>query len=237
MCLLEDRVVIITGAAGNLGSNVARAARGAGARTALVDRSLDHLRKVHGNVAEDPKHLLAAVDLADLVAVQAFVAEVTQKLGAPTGLVNTVGGYRGDDPVERSEWATWESMFALNVRPTLFCSRAVLPAMREAGHGSILNVASLAGKVADPSGAAYAAAKAGVLRLTEALSAEMKAEGVRVNAVLPGALATPQNEAWMSPAQLATAVDLGALADVVLFFLSDASRAVTGAALEVKGKQ
>lgn len=237
MLMLEDRVVIITGAAGNLGSNVARAARGAGAKTALVDRSLDHLRRVHGDVADHPSHLLAAVDLSDLVAVEAFVASVTQRLGAPTGLVNTVGGYRGDDPVERSEWATWESMFSANVRPTLFCSRAVLPGMREAGHGSILNVASLAGRTADPGGAAYAAAKAAVLRLTEALAAEMKAEGVRVNAVLPGALATPQNESWMSPAQLAAAVDLGALADVVLFFLSDASRAVTGAALEVKGKQ
>ena len=60
---------------------------------------------------------------------------------------------------------------------------------------------------------------------------------MRVNAVLPAALATPQNQAWMSPAQLSAAVDLGALADVVLFFLSDASRAVTGATLEVKGKQ
>jgi len=237
MRLLDDSVVIITGAAGNLGSNVARAARGAGAKTALVDRSLDHLRRVHGDVADDPSHLLAAVDLADLVAVEAFVATVKSRLGAPTGLVNTVGGYRGDDPVERSEWATWESMFAMNVRPTLVCSRAVLPGMRETGHGSILNVASLAGRVADANGAAYAAAKASVLRLTEALAAEMKAEGVRVNAVLPGALATPQNEAWMSPAQLAAAVDLGALADVVLFFLSDMSRAVTGAALEVKGKQ
>lgn len=236
MCLLEKGVVIITGAAGNLGAAVARAARAGGARTALVDRDRGRLAQVHPEIAESPEHLLAAVDLGRLADVEAFVAEVEVRLGAPTGLVNVVGGYRGDDPIESSDWSSWEDMFATNVRPTLQCSRAVLPRMKAQGKGSIVNVASLAALTADPGGGAYAGAKAAVLRLTEALAAETKAGGVRVNAVLPGTLATPQNRAWMSPEQAAAAVDLAALADVVVFFLSDASRAVTGSALKVTGK-
>jgi NAD(P)-dependent dehydrogenase (short-subunit alcohol dehydrogenase family) len=237
MCLLDRRVVVVTGASGNLGSAVARAARAAGARTALVDRDHARLAAAHADVASSRDHVLEAVDLADRGAVEALVARVTDALGPPTGLVNTVGGYRAGDPVGSSEWSTWESMMALNVRPTLECARAVLPAMRRAGRGSIVNVASLAGLAADPEAGAYAAAKAAVLRLGEALAAEVKADGVRVNAVLPGSLDTPQNRAWMSSEQVATAIDPRALADVVVFLLSDASRAVTGASIRVTGRQ
>jgi NAD(P)-dependent dehydrogenase (short-subunit alcohol dehydrogenase family) len=234
---LEGRVVIVTGAAGNLGAAVARAARGAGARTALVDRDQAALTRVHAEIDASRDHLLEAVDLGDAVAVNAFVARAASSLGVPTGLVSTVGGYVGGDPVEGSDWSTWESMFGLNVRPTLHCARAVLPGMKAAGAGSIVNVASLAALTPDAGGAAYAAAKAAVLRLTEALALESKGAGVRVNAVLPGTLDTPQNRSWMSPDQVATAIDLGALADVVLFLLSDEARAVSGAALRVTGRQ
>ena len=237
MGTLDRRVVVITGASGNLGVAVARAARGAGARTALVDRDAARLAAAHPEIATSPDHVLAAVDLGDRAAVEAFVARVTGSLGAPTGLVNTVGGYQAGDPVADSEWSTWESMFALNVRPSLHCIRAVVPGMRAAGGGAIVNVASLAALAADPGAAAYGAAKAALLRLGEALAAEVRADGIRVNAVLPGALDTPQNRAWMSPEQVATAIDLGALADVVLFLLGDASRAVNGAAIRVTGRQ
>lgn len=237
MKLLENRVVVITGASGNLGAAVARAARAAGARTALVDRDAARVAKIHPEFAASGTHLLAAVDLGDQAAVDAFAQRVADTLGPATGLVNTVGGYRAGDPVASSDWSTWEEMFATNVRPTLTCSRAFLPFMRAAGHGSIVNVASPAALSADPGAAAYAAAKASVLRLGEALAAEAKADGVRVNAVLPGALDTPQNRSWMTPEQTGTAIELAALADVVLFFLSDTSRAVTGAALRVTGRQ
>jgi NAD(P)-dependent dehydrogenase (short-subunit alcohol dehydrogenase family) len=237
MHALSSHVVVVTGAAGNLGAAVARAARAAGARTALVDRDAKRLAEVHPEIASASDHVLEAVDLGDRAAVEAFVARVTTALGPPSGLVNTVGGYKAGDPVAGSDWATWEDMFALNVRPTLHCCRAVLPAMRAAGKGAIVNVASLAALSADAEAAAYAAAKSAVVRLGEALAAETKGDGVRVNAVLPGALATPQNRAWMTPEQAAAAVDLDALADVVVFFLSDASRAVTGAALRVTGRQ
>lgn len=237
MSQLDQRVVVVTGASGNLGAAVARAARAAGARTALVDRDRGRLAAAHPEIASSPDHLLDAVDVADPTAMDAFVARVREALGPPTGLVNTVGGYAAGDPIATSTWSTWEAMQAVNVRPTLTCARAVIPAMRGAGGGSIVNVASLAALAADPGAAAYAAAKAAVLRLGEALAAEVKADGIRVNAVLPGTLDTPQNRGWMSEEQAAVAIDPRALADVVVFLLGDGARAVTGAAIRVTGRQ
>jgi NAD(P)-dependent dehydrogenase (short-subunit alcohol dehydrogenase family) len=100
-----------------------------------------------------------------------------------------------------------------------------------------VNVASMAALSGSAGESAYAASKAALLRLTESLAAEQKAKGIRVNAVLPGTIDTPQNRSWMSPEDVAKAVPPRAIGDVIAFLLSDAARAVTGTAIKVTGKQ
>jgi NAD(P)-dependent dehydrogenase (short-subunit alcohol dehydrogenase family) len=128
-------------------------------------------------------------------------------------------------------------MLTINLRATVACSRAVLPGMLARKAGSIVHLASLAAIGPGPGQAAYSASKSAVLSFSESLAAETKASGVRVNAVLPGTMDTPQNRSWMSEADVQKAVDPTAVADVIAFLVSSAARAVTGAAIRVSGRQ
>jgi len=232
---LAGKVAIITGAAGNLGQAIARACRDAGASTALVDRSADRLQKIYGD-ADAARMLAGGVDLADEASVRALAAAVRARFGRIDVLVNTVGGFRGGKHVHEEALATWDLMMTTNLRTTLLACRAVIPAMLEQGSGAVVNVGAGAG-LAGPAGlAAYSASKSAVLRLTESLSAEVKAKGLRVNAVLPSTIDTPQNRAAMPGADTSKWVSPDAIADVIVFLASDAARAVTGVALPVFGR-
>jgi NAD(P)-dependent dehydrogenase (short-subunit alcohol dehydrogenase family) len=237
MKTLEGRIAIITGAAGNLGRATAEAMRAAGARTVLVDTSREHLEAAYPSAAQDPDRLLCGgVDLTDEHGAQGVVAAARERFGRVDTLVNTVGGFRGGKSVQEEDLATWDLMMAINVRTTLLACRAVLPGFYEQGQGAIVNIAAGAALSGPPGLAAYSASKSAVIRLTEALAAEGKAKGVRVNAVLPSTIDTPQNRAAMPNADTSKWVAPEALADVIVFLASDAARAVTGVALPVFGR-
>ena len=235
MSALEGRIAIVTGAAGNLGRATAAAMRVAGARTVLVDASQDHLQQAYPG--QDQNRLLCGgVDLTDEHSARTVVAAGRERFGRIDVLVNTVGGFRGGKSVQEEELATWDLMMAINLRTTLLACRAVLPELLGHGGGAIVNVAAGAA-LSSPAGlAAYSASKSAVIRLTEALAAKGKATGIRVNAVLPGTIDTPQNRAAMPKADTAKWVTPEAVADVIVFLASDASRAVTGVALPVFGR-
>lgn len=230
----SPRWVAVTGASGNLGRATVESLAEAGARCVLIDRSQDALASAYPSAHQ---HRLLPLDLGD----EAVVRTAFDGLGHDglelSGLVCTVGGYVGGTPVDASGWDVFEKMYALNVKTALVCARAVLPHFERRGGGAIVNVASMAALAGNAGESAYAAAKAGLLRLTESLAAEQKAKGVRVNAVLPGTIDTPQNRSWMSAEDAAKAVPPRAIADVIAFLLSDAARAVTGTAIKVTGKQ
>ncbi|MFO0550698.1 MAG: SDR family NAD(P)-dependent oxidoreductase [Polyangiaceae bacterium] len=234
---MRERLVAITGASGNLGHATASLLLDGGASALLFDRSANHAAKFKDAV-DSGRGWFYAVDLTSEAETRAALADGVAKSGKKLeGLVCTVGGYRGGAPLETSGWDDWDAMWSINVRTTVTCVRAALPMMLEHGRGSIVLVASLAGLSGGAGEAAYSACKAAVLRLTESLAAEVKGRGVRVNAIMPGTLDTPQNRAWMSPEQIATAIEPRAVGDVIAFLLSDASRAMTGAALKVSGRQ
>lgn len=235
MGMLDGRVAIVTGAAGNLGRATAAAMRSAGASTVLVDGSQEHLQQAFPGA--DPTRLLSGgVDLTDEQSARAVAAAARERFGRIDVLVNTVGGFRGGKPVHEEELATWDLMMAINVRTTLLACRAVLPSLYAQGSGAIVNIAAGAA-LASPAGlAAYSASKSAVIRLTEALAAEGKTHGVRVNAVLPSTIDTPQNRAAMPNADTSKWVAPEAIADVIVFLASDAARAVTGVALPVFGR-
>jgi NAD(P)-dependent dehydrogenase (short-subunit alcohol dehydrogenase family) len=124
----------------------------------------------------------------------------------------------------------------MNLRTAVVCCKAVLPAMLERGTGCIINIGAGAAARAGAGMGAYTASKAGVQRLTESLSEEVKDRGITVNAILPGTIDTPRNRADMPDADFSRWVAPEAIAAVIVFLASDAARAVTGAAIPVLGR-
>lgn len=233
----DQRSYVVTGASGNLGQAVASLLLDRGARVATFDRDARKSNELFAKPIADKRVIPYAVDLASEAAVSEALRDADARLGGLTGAVCTVGGYKGGANIAGAGLADWDAMWSVNVRATVTVTSALLPLLAGRGAGAIVHVASLAALAGTKGQAAYSAAKAAVLRLTEAAADEVKASGVRVNAVLPGTLDTPQNRAWMSEADSAIAIDPVAVAEVVAFLLSDAARAVTGAAIRVTGRQ
>ena len=182
-----------------------------------------------------PHVLLGAVDLTVQEAANAAMQTLAAASGGFQVLVNVAGGFRWETLAD-GDVATWELMFAMNLKTAVVASRAALPYLTAAGGGRIVNIGAGAAARAGAGMGAYAASKAGVERLTEALAAELKDRDVTVNAVLPGIIDTPANRASMPKADVTRWVEPEAVADVVVFLASDAARAVTGAAVRVFGR-
>ena len=234
---LKDKVIIITGAAGNLGRAVAARVQAHGGKMVLVERSDQHLKAAYGELDDPAQHWLAGgVDMTNPKAVDAMAAEAHKRFGRLDGLVNTVGGFRGGKPVHEADLAEWDFMYDINVRTALHACRAVIPYLLRAQSGRIVNVASRNAFQGSPNYAAYSAAKTAVLRLTESLAGELKTRGINVNCIVPGTIDTPQNREAMPKADFSTWVPPEDLARVVAFLLSDEARSVTGAAVPVYGR-
>ncbi|MBN1661536.1 MAG: SDR family NAD(P)-dependent oxidoreductase [Anaerolineae bacterium] len=232
-----SRVVLVAGAAGNLGQAVATAFHTAGANLVLLDRDPDRLVHTFPELAASPDHLLlGSVDAADADSVERAVQSALEHLGRIDVLANTVGGYRAGLPVHETPLDTWDFMLSLNARTAFILSRAVVPHMIAHGSGKIVHVAARAALAGAGKAAAYSASKAATVRLVESLAAELRQANVNVNCVLPGTIDTPQNRASMPKADHSRWVPPEAIADVILFLASEAARAVSGAAVPVYGR-
>ncbi len=163
------------------------------------------------------------------------MAAVKARFGRIDALLNIAGGFRWET-MEAGDAATWERMFAINLKTALNASRAALPHLLESGAGRIVNVGAQPANHATAGMGAYAASKAAVHRLTESLADELKLKGVTVNAVLPSIIDTPANRADMPKAEFDRWVSPADLAAVMLFLASDEARAVTGALIPVTGR-
>jgi NAD(P)-dependent dehydrogenase (short-subunit alcohol dehydrogenase family) len=233
---LTDKVVIVTGSVGNLGLATARACQEAGAKTVLVDRSNDRLRENYPDLVDLPNHFFAGgVDLTNPESLGRMVQTACERFGRIDALVNTVGGYRGGQSVHEMDLGDWDFLFGINLRTTLLCCRAVIPQMLLQRRGKIVNVASRDGLIGSAGYSAYSASKSAVLRLTESLAAELKNSNVNVNCIMPGTIDTPQNRKAIPTGDFLKWVAPEAIADVILFLISDAARAINGAALPVFG--
>lgn len=230
----SNRIAVVTGAFGVLGSAVARAFAAQGYRVALLDMAVDPPAVLREELGE--AHLLiGGVDLGQMDAARKAIAAVAMRFGGIDTLVNVAGGFRWE-LLEDGEVETWDELYAINLRTAVVSCKAALPALLERGRGRIINVGAGAAARAAAGMGAYAASKSGVERLTEALAAELRDRGVTVNAVLPGIIDTPRNRADMPDADFARWVAPEAIADVIVFLASDAARAVTGAAVPVFGR-
>ncbi|MBI1759792.1 MAG: SDR family NAD(P)-dependent oxidoreductase [Acidobacteria bacterium] len=232
-----NQVVVITGAAGNLGVAVAHAYQKAGAKLVLLDRSPDRLQKLFADMAASPDHHLATgVDVTDAAAVAAVAAETANRFGRVDALINTAGGYRAGTPVHETPLTDWDFLMDLNGRSVFNTCRAFAPQLLQQGAGKIVNIASRGALAGEAGAALYSASKSVVIRLTESLSAELKPHGINVNCVLPGLIDTPPNRAAMPNADYSRWVTPEALAEIILFLTSDAASAIHGAAIPAYGR-
>jgi NAD(P)-dependent dehydrogenase (short-subunit alcohol dehydrogenase family) len=225
---MDGKVVVVTGASGALGKVVAETALARGARVAGVDHATSQIP------ATDNRIELGGVDLSDVATAQKAIDAAAAHFGRLDALVNIAGGF-AFETVADGDPKTWQHMYALNVLTALNASRSAIPHLVASGAGRIVNVGAMGALQAGSGMGAYAASKAGVHRLTEALAAEWKGR-ITVNAVLPSTIDTPANRASMPRADFAKWVTPQELAEVILFLVSDAASAVTGALLPVSGR-
>jgi NAD(P)-dependent dehydrogenase (short-subunit alcohol dehydrogenase family) len=231
--MFTGKVIIVTGAAGNVGSAVARLLASRGARVAAVDTLAAPLAVVMGTLDQPDRHLaLSGVDLTDPAAADAVVARTIEALGGLHGVATTVGGFAMSKLADTGP-AEWDAMFSLNVRTTWNIYRAAVPALRVAGGGSLVGIGSAAGLHGGGQMAPYSATKSAVMRLTESLADELRPDRIRVNAVLPTTIDTPQNRTAMPGADTSRWVKPTEVAEAMLFLLSDAASGISGALLPV----
>lgn len=234
--MADSPIILITGAAGNLGTAVAHAFAQTGARLALAELHQERMDATVRAVGLSADQVLTTiVDVTNAASVAAWVEAVRARWARADGLVNIAGGFKAGKPVHEMEEADWDFMFNLNARSTFLTCRAVVPLLLEGGGGKIVNVSARAGLTGGKNSAAYGASKAAVLRLTESLSAELREKNINVNAVLPSIIDTPQNRAAMPTADPTKWVPPEDLANVIVFLASEQARAIHGAIIPVYG--
>ncbi|HEX2154777.1 MAG TPA: SDR family oxidoreductase [Acidimicrobiia bacterium] len=250
---LSDRVYIVTGAAGGIGTGITAAVMEQGGRVALVD--LDQESVAAAAAAVDPggdSTLGLRGDVTSEEDAAEAVRYTVDHFGRLDGLVNNAGVVILDTAWDATPQA-WERELAINVTGTFVMSRAVGRHLRAAGGGAIVNVASNCGKVGYRNMAGYNASKAAVINLTRSLALEWASDAINVNAVCPGGVDTPMLAgvaewlsprlevpadellAGMGPAQLGRKVQPIEVGRVVAFLLSDAALIIRGQAVNVDG--
>jgi len=230
---MHNTTVVVTGAAGNLGRAVAAAFAAQGANLVLIDLRRESLEQSYGT--ETPQRLFAPANLLEQDQVHAAVQAAVAGFGRMDVLCNLAGGFRMGEAVHATLDSTWDFLMDLNARTLLHMARAVVPHMLKHGGGKIVNVGAASAQRGVAQMGAYCASKSGVIRLTEAMAAELREQNINVNCVLPTIIDTPENRAAMPDADPARWVAPQDLANVIVFLASDAARAVHGAAVPVAG--
>ncbi len=183
---LEGRIALVTGGTGGIGAATCERLAGEGARVAVADLDLDRAREVAAGL----DGIGVAMDVRSTASVGAAVEAAEAELGPISVLVNNAG-IAEDDFFTRTDEAMWDRVIAVNLRGVFAVTHAVLGGMHDRHGGSIVNIASEAGRVGSQLSTVYSATKAGVIGFTKALAKESARFGVRVNAVAPGPIETP----------------------------------------------
>jgi NAD(P)-dependent dehydrogenase (short-subunit alcohol dehydrogenase family) len=230
-----NHVIVVTGAAGNLGRAVVDAFLAAGGTVCGLDHRQGRLAEMFSMQAGN-LHIYENVDLTDRVALIALGEQIQAEVGRVNVLVNTVGGFTMGERVDQISAETWDRMMNINVISLLNATAAFVPGMVAAGQGKVVTVGSGAALKGGAKMGAYAAAKAAVLRLTESMAAELKASNIQANCILPGTIDTPENREAMPNADFNKWVTPEQVAQVILFLSSPAANAVSGAAVPIIGR-
>jgi len=223
---LDKQRIAVTGAFGTLGAVVVRAALDAGAQVAAIDRA-----PVPAGL--DAAHGFGGVDLADAAEAKRAIDAAAEAMGGLDALVNIAGAFRWETLAD-GDLDTWDLLYRINLRTAVAASKAALAHLPD-GRGRIVNIGANSATKASAGVGAYTASKAGVMRLTESLAEELKPRRITVNALLPSIIDTPPNRDEMPDADFGRWVKPEQLAGVIVFLLSDAASAITGALIPVTG--
>ena len=227
---LSGKVLVVTGADGALGQAVAATLSTYGAKLALISHAaLGNFKPVPG------ARRYGGIDLTIETAARSTMEQVVRDAGRIDGLINVAGGFRFEN-LREGTIDSWDAMYKLNLRTAVVSCQAALPYLLRSASGRIVNVGAMGAQKASAGMGPYAASKAGVAQLTEALADELKDRGITVNAILPSTLDTPKNRAEMPQADFKRWVTLSEAAEVIAFLVSDQASAVTGALIPVAGR-
>ena len=240
---LDGRTAIVTGGGSGFGAGIARRLAADGARVAILDLDRDAAE----TIAREIDGLGIAADVAAGASVEAAVAQVRAVFGGVDILVNNAGIGQRPGPLEDQDEALFDRLFAVNAKSVYLTARAVVPGMKAAGRGAIVNVASTGAVRPRPGLTWYNASKGWMVAATRAMSIELAPAGIRVNAINPVAGETPLLATFMGEdsaegrARMVSSIPLGRLStpqdmgSAVAFLCSDDAAMITGVALEVDG--
>jgi NAD(P)-dependent dehydrogenase (short-subunit alcohol dehydrogenase family) len=243
---LRGRVVVVTGGASGIGEKIVEQFARQGAKVAFLDiqneAGIQLAKRISASVDFEP-HFLAC-DLTDIHAIQDCMQNVITKFGTVDVLVNNAAN-DARHSVEDVTPEYWDQAMAVNLRHQFFVSQAVIPAMKKAGRGSIINLSSISWMIPSTGLPVYVTAKAAIVGLTRTLAHELGAENIRVNCILPGAILTErQKKLWFTEAYKAEILRSQALkrmiepvevARLALFLAADDSSAITSQSYVIDG--
>jgi D-xylose 1-dehydrogenase len=242
---LRDRAVVVTGGASGIGEHIVEHFVRQGSRVAFLDVQDEAAASLIGRLREPAVPLIyKRCDVTDCAALAVAIDEIASRFGTIDVLVNNAG----NDTRHSIEEATpeyWDKCIAVNLKQQFFTCQAVIPVMKSAGRGSIVNLSSISWLIPGTGLPVYIASKAGVVGMTRTLAHELGPHNIRVNAVLPGAILTErQRRLWFSEEYVAKVLQNQALkrmitpeevARLVLFLAADDSSAITNQSYIVDG--
>lgn len=241
---LRDRAVFVTGGGSGIGAALTLGFLRQGARVAFVQRSDATAFCDEAEATAGARPLFLPCDITETDRLRAAVAAAAEAHGSARVLVNCAANDTRHDTLDLSE-SDWDRLIAINLRACFFAAQAVIPGMRQAGGGAIVNFSSISYMIGNAGYPVYTASNSGINGLTRSLAREFGADGIRVNALAPGWVMTRrQRELWVTEEALAAHIDRQCLKaplqpdDIVggtLFLASDASRMMTGQALVIDG--
>jgi D-xylose 1-dehydrogenase len=243
---LRDRTVIVTGGASGIGEAIVAAFAGQAARVAILDIQKEAGQRLVERLASEGLNTVSfhRCDLTDIVALRGVVSEVLDVFGGMDVLVNNAGNDTRH-LVEDVTPESWDQMMAVNLKQMFFMSQSVIPAMKKAGSGSIVNMSSIGWIIPSTKVPVYVTAKAAIIGMTRTLAHELGPDNIRVNSVLPGAILTErQKQLWFTEEYKAEILSRQALkrlllpdevARLVLFLAATDSSAITSQSYVVDG--
>ena len=228
---MNNKVVLITGAKGSLGSFVTQRFLATGATVVGISRSISQADFPEANFVALP------VDFTKAGAAGKAVESVVSRFGRLDALVHLLGGFAGGQTLAETDDATWEQMCDLNLTSAFYVLRAVIPHLRKSGKGRIIAIGSLPAAEPHAGLGAYVTFKAALTMLVRTVARENKDAGLTANVVLPGTMDTPTNRKSMPGADFSKWVQPGDVADLVLWLADDRAAHITGTAIPVDGSQ
>ncbi len=224
----SERVAIVAGAGGELGRSTVEKLAAAGFTAVGIDRSEEGLKELPDGIRRE------TADPTDPAAARSVVDRIAAEVGPPEVLVNTIGMYHLGDALSATP-DDLRLMIDVNVGAGLWLTQAVVPYLRERGSGSIVHVAARQGLEPTAGMATYTLSKAALVHLTRVLDLELRPLGIRVNAVAPQLLDTAKTRPYLPPDVLAHAIAPEAVADIIVYLVSDAAAPISGAIVPAYG--